>query len=158
MARKPKPIEVDEREVFVTEYLVDFDPIAAALRCGVPRLQAKAKAKLWMQDRVVLCGIQEGVDKMLPEQIATPQRILAGLMRESRTAFLDGVRVQALTAAHAVLSDVKKQKKLDEKDENEKNKRKNGRAVLMVPGTPALTDWEAAAREQQAKLKEKAKE
>lgn len=161
MAKRSRQSDVVERaqeDLFAEEYCVDFDPIAAALRSGVPRLQAKQKAKLFLQDRAVLVAIQKRIDDMLPEQIVTPQRVLAGLMREGRTAFLDGVRVQALKEAYTILRDTQESEYRNTQRKDADEKKRRGSGVMVVPGMPALTDWEAAAREQQAKLKEQVKE
>lgn len=147
-----------EKEMFVEEYLVDFDFYAAAIRAGVPRLQARKKGKLLMQDGDVLRLVKERLDTMLPEEIVSPQRILGGLMREAGTAVFNSDRVAALKAAHSVLKDLKVAKRIDREDEEKDKIKKRGSGVMVVPGVAALNDWEAAAQAQQAKLKEKVKE
>lgn len=140
------------------EYVRDFDFYAAAIRSGVPRLQAKRKGRLYLQTTHVLAEVAKRVDAMLPEEIVTPQRVLAGLMREAGSGVFSKDRIAALKSAHDVLKDVKQQKRRDEDDEAVRKQRKRGGGVMMVPGMPALSDWEKAAREMQSKLKEKVRE
>lgn len=139
---------------FVNEYLVDFDPYLAAVRAGVPRLQAKPKAKVLLGTMAVQKAIVERVDAMRPSDIATPQRILMGLMREAGRAVFDGDRIGALKSVHEVLKDIRKQEKEDA--ESAKTGKKGG--VMLVPGIPALSDWEEAATASQAVLKKKVTE
>lgn len=148
----------DEESKFVDEYIRDFDYYAAALRVGIPRLQAKKKGKLILQSHAVMVEIAKRVDSMLPQEIATPQRILAGLMREVGSGVFGKDRIAALKTAHEVLKDVKAQKLKEDEAADAAKKRKNGSGVMLVPGGVALSDWEKVARAQQAKLKEKVRE
>ena len=62
MAAK-KTVSEDALETrFVDEYLVDFDQYLAAIRAGVPRLQAKPKSKVLMSTMAVQKAIIARVD------------------------------------------------------------------------------------------------
>lgn len=153
--KKAKPSEEDALvSRFVDEYLVDFDPLLAAARAGIPRLQAKPKSKELMARMDVQKAVVERVDAMKPSDIATPQRILMGLMREAGRAIFNGDRINALRTVHEVLKDVRKHEKED--SEAAKAGKKGG--VMLVPGNASLTDWEKAATAAQAELKKKVTE
>jgi phage terminase small subunit len=153
--RKTKETEEDALAArFVDEYLVDFDPFLAAVRAGIPRLQAKPKAKVLMATMAVQKAIVERVDAMKPADIATPQRILMGLMREAGKSAFGSDRIGALKTVHEILKDVRKQAKEDAEDA--KAGKKGG--VMLVPGNASLTDWEKAATAAQAELKRKVTE
>jgi len=154
MAAK-KTVSEDALETrFVDEYLVDFDAYLAAIRAGVPRLQAKPKSKVLMSTMAVQRAIIERVDAMKPGDIATPQRILMGLMREAGKAAFGSDRIGALRSVHEVLKDLRKQEKEDA--ETAKQGKKGG--VMLVPGVTSLTDWEKAATTMQEELKKKVTE
>lgn len=159
MTRRSPPKSDDLNTRFIDEYLIDFDHVAAAIRAGIPRLQAKAKSRLMMQDGDILIEIRRRVDAMQAEEIATPNRILAGLMREAGTAFFNKDRIAALKEAHAILQDSRKNKREDkEQQEDEERKSSVGGGVMRVPGIVSLDEWEAAAQKSQGDLKKKVRE
>ena len=153
-AKKITESEASLETRFVDEYLVDFDQYLAAIRAGVPRLQAKPKSKVLMSTMAVQKAIIARVDAMKPSDIATPQRILMGLMHETGKTTFGSDRVGALKSVHEVLKDIRKQDKED--TEQAKAGKKGG--VMLVPGAASLTDWEQAATMMQADLKKKVTE
>lgn len=149
--RKPTTEETD----FVSEYMVDFNPVRAAVRMGFPLLQAKRKAKQLMSEPVVLRMLQTRIDEMDPEQICSPQRLLAGLLGQAADPSNWGqTKVQAYKTIHDILKDLRTYKKEDKKEkEAERQKARGG--VMRVPAEVPLSDWERKAMASQADLKEK---
>lgn len=130
---------------FVDEYLTDYDGTSAAIRCGIPRLNAVAYAKEWLQDPYVVQRMARVVDERTVDQLTTPQRVMAALLREAHTAPKAADRIRALTKAGEILHAA---------IESAKGKNGLGRGVLLVPAQAALDDWEHAAQAQQQSLME----
>jgi len=143
---------------FVEEYLVDFDQYLAAIRAGIPRLQAKKKATLLMSTTTVQLEIVKRVDAMQVDQIATPQRILMGLMREAGRSTFGSDRIGALRTVHEIIKDMRKSAKEDASEAEQKKRDGKKGGVMLVPGAASLSDWESAAKVAQAALKAAVKE
>lgn len=141
-----KPVTKPE-DRFVEQYMIDRDPVAAAIRAGVAAINVKARVKSWMNDPTIRLKIQAATDASDIETMVSPQRIMAGFME---VAF----DVSAPSAArNAALRELAVLRKMYPKKDDDSGK-KYSRNVMFVPATPALADWEKASMEQQAKLRE----
>lgn len=88
------------RQRFVEEYLIDYDPLAAAIRLGYQEAFADQYAKRFMRETYTLKRIAEREAEMgiLTEEDQHRKKIVAGLYREAHSRFNSGsARVAALT-------------------------------------------------------------
>jgi hypothetical protein len=117
------------RNLFVDEYLVDYDAIAAAQRCGFQASFAKDYAIKFMNESYVRKRIEEvkhtNVDPKKADEF-DKARIRAVLMKEAHNQYTTG---SARVAAAAKLA-----------------------AILVVPAIANIDEWEAVAMASQAKL------
>lgn len=137
----------ENEERFVQEFMVDRDPVSAALRTGVAKINIKRTVGKWMSDPRILRAIQAATDKMPIEDMITPQRIVAGFMA---VAFDPLAPSAAKNSALRELASLRKM--YDDPDENA-----NRSGVMMVPLSASLEDWAMAALQAQTKLKEEVK-
>jgi len=137
---------LDER--FVEEYLIDRDPVSAAIRVGVRRQQLENRVRTWMSNPDVLRKIREATDGADIDSMITPQRVMAGFIE---VAFDKTAPAASRNAALRELAQFKKM--YPEKEDPDKN-RTYARNVMFVPAAPSLEDWEKAATAQQATLRE----
>lgn len=147
--------ELALRIKFVEEYLVDYDEVAAAIRCGFMSAFAKDFAQQLMEEAFVRTRIREQADKV---DIADPDivtqkrsRIISSLEREANyygPGASHGARVAALAKLGSFYRmDDGLVTAGDEDDEFISG-------VMEVPARTSVDDWEAGAKESQAKLKE----
>lgn len=132
---------------FVEEYMIDRDPVSAAIRAGVAAINVKSRVKAWMSNPVVMQKIQEATDNADLDTMVKPQRVIAGFMSVAFDPMAPSAARNAALKELATLS-----KMYPEKDDP--SKRKPGRNVMFVPTSPSLDDWEKAATAQQARLRE----
>ncbi len=132
---------------FVTQFLIDRDAVAAAVRAGVPKVNLERTVTRWMADPAIRQRIQELTDEADLDTMITAQRIMAG--------FIDVAfdRTANHSARNTALKELGTIKGIYPKDDADKGK-KYAKNVMMVPGPQTLNDWNAAAMEQQRKLKE----
>jgi len=143
----PKTVE-STQDRFVEEFMFDRDPIAAALRAGVPKINVKTFVTRWMNDSVVLQAIKRATNECDVEKMVSPQRIIAGFID---TAFNADSPFSARNTALRELATITKL--YPEKDKEDPNKADRG--VIVVPGNPEdVTGWEAAAQKSQQRLKD----
>lgn len=154
MARKPskdrdaipKSVETAQ-DRFVEEYMFDRDPVAAALRAGVPKINVKTFVARWMNDAVVLQAIKKATNECDLESMVTPQRIIAGFMD---TAFNPESPFSARNTALRELATITKLY-----PEKEKDSTNSDAGVIVVPENPEdITGWEAVAQKSQQRLKD----
>lgn len=135
---------------FIEEYLVDRDPVQAALRAGVARINVKKKVQQWMSDPGILAEIKKCTDESEPAEMITPQRIIAGWMD---IAFDKSANHSARNAALKELATFKDMyPKKEEKDDEDPPL-----GVMLVPVGPNLEQWEKLATKMQQKLKDDVK-
>lgn len=79
-------IEQDNKEAFVREYLVDYNPIKAAIRAGAPPLNAEGYAKAWLESPDVQILIHKKIDSSTIEELVPTNRLVAKLWEEAMTA------------------------------------------------------------------------
>lgn len=145
--------EVALRDLFVFEYLKDWDAIAASIRCGFNGTFAKEYAQRFMDETYVRVRIKQGEmalsgEGRKPEQ-ARKRIIMAGLMREAHQwGGSQAARVSALTALAKVHG-------MDAPRVGARaGTNKAGQGVMMVPGIAKAEEWEAVAVPSQRKLVE----
>ncbi len=139
------------RDLFVAEYLVDYDGIAAAMRCGFIGQFASDYAKKFLAEPYV-------VRKVKTEQLTPPQtkeeeaaeealnkrKIITGLMREAHNHLISGsARVAALSRLAVMYG-------LDQPPADPETVHRGG--VMQVPAIADLSKWESAAMESQEQL------
>jgi hypothetical protein len=137
--------EVDLR--FVREYLIDRDPMLAASRAGVRRINLKKRIQTWMGDPRIVRAIREQTDASDLDSMISPQRILAG--------FIDVAFDREAPAAsrNTALRELATMKKMY--GEEDRDRKTSG--VLFVPGAMAIEDWDALAQVAQKRLKDEVK-
>lgn len=138
------------RDFFINEYLIDYDPTAAAIRIGYGKAFAKEYANRFMQEPYVLREIQkkEGtIDPNGEDKDAFKKRIMAGLVREANyrgAGSSQAARVAALSKLAHLNEMEPKQKQVDDPN-------KGLEGTFVVPGIMTPEQWEAeAARQQEA--------
>lgn len=136
------------RNLFVNEYLVDFDAIAAAQRCGFQASFAKDYAIKFMNESYTRKRIEEvkhtKIDTRASEEY-DKARVKAVLMKEAHNQYTTGAARVAAAAKLAVILGM-------DKPAETTNTHVHKGGVLMVPAIANLDDWEAIATASQAKL------
>jgi hypothetical protein len=153
--RVPDTPELSDREralrdLFVSEYLVDFDQTAAAMRCGFNRKFAieygtKFMAEPYVLQKMNLMKFAE-VDEVDQNEYDS-KRVRAALMQEAHY-FGPGSSHAARVAALAKLASLIG---MDKPLKTEQTINHRG-GVMAVPGIASLDDWEKAASESQDEL------
>lgn len=140
------------RDKFVGEYLIDYNPLAAAIRIGYPKGYAKEYAARFMEEPYVLNKIRE--QESTSEDVTTDvmkKRIMAGLVREANyngPGSSQAARVAALSKlAQMHGMDAPRRTEITGADGAPL-----GEGAFVVPGVISVEDWERAAEEQQAAL------
>jgi phage terminase small subunit len=135
-------------ELFVEQYVIDFDPKAAAMRCGIPMLAAGKRGHSLLQKIEVAQAIQKRIDSMTPSQMVSPTRIAAKLLEVSNSPYAKyNEQVAAIKELRAVL---------EAAEASGANTNRNGvGGVMLVPLVEGgLEGWAKIAKETQRKLKE----
>jgi len=140
--------ERELRNLFVNEYLVDYNPVLAAQRCGFQVSFAKDYAIKFMNESYVQKRIEQ-VKHTPVNPIAQDDydksRVRAILMKEALDITSTGsARVSAAAKLAVILGMDAPTKTINE------NVNKGG--VLMVPAIANIDDWQAIAQASQAKL------
>ncbi len=143
------------RDLFVIEYLVDYDPVKAAMRCNFGgqfaiEYSKKFMAEPYVQQRISQLGTSADVD---PEELSSfnRRRIREQLTREA-FYYGPGSSHAARVAALKALSDIEG---MTPKGGARGVAGKGGAAAGGVMQVPAIADidaWEAAASESQDTL------
>ena len=147
------PADKELRDLFAREYLFDFDPKAACIRCGFLEQYALQYAQQFMGESYVQNKIASlskvgkaiGEDKEHDQQ--TKQAVLTSLFREANyrgAGSSHGSRVAALAKLASILG-------MDAPTKMEQTITHKG-GVMAVPGIAGLDEWEAKAVESQSKL------
>lgn len=144
------PREKALRDMFVSEYLIDFDQIAAAMRCGFNRQFAQEYARRFMEEPYVIKRINEirfmQMDPKKEEEF-DKARIKTALMQEAHfhgPGSTHAGRVAALGKL-ATMYGMEAAKKIDATVQH-----RGG--VMAVPGIASLDDWEKQASASQDAL------
>lgn len=146
--RAPELVQMSDREkalrdLFVAEYLIDYDPVSACQRCGFERQFAQEFAVKFMhepyvQQKINLMKFQDMPEKDVLE--FDKKRIRSALMYEAHyrgPGSSHAARVAALGKL-ASLTGMEAPKK------SEQTITHRG-GVMAVPGIASLDDWESAA-------------
>lgn len=133
------------RDLFVNEYLVDYDGVAAAQRCGFQISFAKDYAIRFLNESYVRKKIKELEHSEADVEAYNKKRVIAVLVRESQNPYTTGsARVAAASKLAAIYG-------MDKPVEANLNHKHKG-GVLLLPAIADLNDWEATAKASQAKL------
>lgn len=146
--------ELQLRELFVKEYLVDYDAIGAAIRCGYNRGIAKEYAVRFMEEPHVLRLIakQEAAPESEEAEDAMRRQIIAGLKREANyrgAGSSQAARVAAL-AKLAHLAGMEPAKTIKNEHTGANGEALQGQ--IVIPGVMTPEQWAVAAEQQQADL------
>jgi len=150
------PREKALRDLFVSEYLVDYDALRAAQRCGFNFQFAVEYAKKFMQEPYVQQQINAVKFREYPEHdVATyeKKRIMASLIAEAHykgPGSSHSSRVAALSKLASIYG-MDAPKKIEQSITN-----RGG--VMAVPGIAKLDDWENAASQSQDALVQHARD
>lgn len=136
------------RDLFVTEYLVDYNEVKAAQRCGFQMGFAQDYAKKFLSESYVQKRIQDithaNVDEKKMDQF-DKETVRSVLRREMQNQMgTAAARVAAAAKMAAILG-------MDKPVEVNNNHSHKG-GVLVVPGISSINDWEAAAQASQTQL------
>lgn len=135
------------RDHFVTQYLLDYDPLAAAQRCGFMRAFAEEYAKRFMSESYVQTRIKdvelEHIDGAKVEPKSDRLRVMASLRQVAYSANTPpAARVAALAKLGEYVGIERKGK--------DAGAHRGG--VMEVPCIASLDEWEQAASASQDKL------
>lgn len=144
--------ELALRNLFVDEYLTDFDSVSAAMRCGFASSFAEDYAKKFLSEPYIQQRIKkeqlrepENKEEKTSEDDHNKRRVLSALMREAHNQYNSGAaRVAALsrlTAIYGMEAPIKSQQEILHRG-----------GVMMVPAIADINAWEQSAIESQTKL------
>lgn len=140
------------RDIFVTEYIKDYNPEAAAIRCGFMKAFAVEYAKKFMQEAYVLKRIKAVELHQIEDEGAKDSGerdrllVMASLRQIAyNPATPAAARVQAL----AKLAEIRG---MTGKAGHQGGKGGPAGGVIMVPAIADIDDWEKVAMESQDKL------
>lgn len=135
-------------DFFVEEYLKDYDPVCAAMRCGFMKEFAKTYGPELLSKSYVQQRLQAREEELASSKKDTAKikaQIVAGLLREAHGASISSSassRVAALSRLATIY----------ELDKGAEEQKANRSGVMVVPDFATLEEWEAAAKQSQEKL------
>jgi len=143
------------RDLFVNEYLVDYNEYAAAIRIGYSQAYAKEYSVRFMNEPYVLQQIRLKENAPTPDDSVEDmkKRVMTGLIREANyrgPGCSQSARVAALSklaAIHGMDAPIRSKTEITGAD----GQPLNG-GVFVIPGVMTVEQWEAAAAEQQTAL------
>lgn len=143
------------RDLFINEYLVDYDAIGAAIRVGYNRGIAKEYAVRFMDEAYVAREIarREAAPEKSDEE-ALKKRIMAGLVREANyrgPGSSQAARVAALGKL-AQLNGMEPASKTQTQLTGPNGEPLQGPGNFIIPGVMTPEQWALAAAQQQADL------
>lgn len=138
------------RDLFVKEYLVDFDSVSACMRCGFQSMMATQYAQRFMEEPYVQRKLAQEQMRVVEagdddRDSMEKQRIIAGLLREAHyrgPGSSHAARVAALGKL-ATIKGLDREAKVQPGDSS---------GVMQVPGIASLDEWENVAQQSQEKL------
>jgi hypothetical protein len=138
-----------KRDVFITEFLRDWNGPMAAIRMGESADNAPKIARQYLREPYVAKRIWEVVDAMDEAELINRKRVLGGLIREANFQGIGashGARVSAWGKLANILG-------MEQENINVKGEVEVRGGVMIVPvSSPA--DWERLAENSQKRLKE----
>jgi hypothetical protein len=144
------------RDLFVEQYLVDYDEVAAAIRINYPKSVAREMGVLLFNEPYVRQQIKLAQENIKVEGSETAkQRILAGLWREANyrgTGSSQAARVAALAKLAAIEGMDAPSRSKFEMTGPDGQPLGPMSGVFVVPGIMDAETWEKMAAEQQAAL------
>lgn len=152
--RSYTPREIQLRDRFAKEYLLDYDPIGAAVRVGYNRGIAKEYAQRFMEEPYVERKIKqlESAPETEEEESVVRKRIIAGLNREANY-FGPGSSAASRVAALGKLAQLKGMEPVKQtKTELTGPEGSPLAGTFVLPGIMDPEQWEKAAAQQQADL------
>lgn len=132
------------RQLFVYEYLKDFNASKAVLRMGFQIKSFAKKGSEFLREPYVQQLIDEHLDNAKEDTIVQRSRIMAGLLAEATNAPEAATRVAAWTQLGKISGMYIERKEV----------KVQGSGVMILPSTGTPDEWEAAASAAQAQLKE----
>lgn len=141
------PVEKQLRDLFVNEYLFDYDKVEACIRIGfssalAPRYADEFLKEPYTLQRIKLMQEAKDEDHRTQEDIYK-QEVLVTLRKALKIGPLQ-TRVAAASRMATILG-------MDApKKTSDKNSVRGG--VMVIPSSQSLDDWENAAMESQLKL------
>lgn len=141
------------RDRFIEEYLLDRDGIAAALRAGVAKAQARRQVKRWLIDPEVIAEIDAATAMLNPDTMVSPQWVIANFQTIASSPFSsDTAKISALRELAKISKMYPEDKRKSEDDEPRKTN------VLLMPADVPAEEWERQAMESQSRLKREVRE
>lgn len=144
------------RDLFVREYLVDYNAFGAAMRCGFMRSFAEDYAKKFLEEPYVqqqITLLQVNISHADDDEAASAfnkSRIYNGLMREAHY-YGPGSSSASRVAALSKLATIEgMDAKAKAKNPNDHSSKRGG--VMVAPSIIDVTDWEQTAVKSQEKL------
>jgi hypothetical protein len=147
------PREQALRDLFVSEYLVDYDPLLACIRVGFNRQYAEQYSKKFMEEPYVQRKLKELTYKVPEEEEdeeSRDKRLVLTVLREAAQNGPFASRVAAASKLASILG-------LDKPSTNLLEVTHKG-GVMQVPGVSDISDWEQAAMASQQQLIKEAQE
>lgn len=140
-----------QAELFVTEFVKDFNIKAAALRMGFEEWQASSKGSTFYNSPDVQKRIREWLDEKGRESFYTRERIMARLWEEANYYGRDASPSARVRAAEALakMAGMEMPQKVDVTMHG---------GVMLVPAMGTTAEWTEAAAKAQQKLKEDVRE
>lgn len=145
--------QLDLRDRFVAQYVIDYDSIEATKRLGYPGDFARDIAAKFMNCPYVALKVQKYEDEQeLEGNLDQEQRRLVAQLRKEAAYYGPGSSHAARVAALGKLASIRK---LDAPIKHQMDVTNRG-GVMVVPGVVSLEDWEKAAMESQEQLTNRA--
>lgn len=141
------------RNLFVDEYLIDYNPKKASIRCGFVEPHAAHYAQQFMEEPYVLKRIAEMQSTPVPEE--QEENRLQIMRRRIEEGFIQQANYNGPGASHgarvAALAKLANFYGMEQASKVEQEVTHRG-GVMAIPGIASMDDWEKQALESQAKL------
>ncbi len=143
------PKEKALRDQFVKEYIIDYDRIRAAIRCGYTESFADTYSNKFMNEAYVQQKIKEleHAEEQKTEADDDRRRIRAALLREAH--------YKGPGSSHAArVSALSQLSKIRDMEASKKVELKSLGGVMIMPGIAAIGPWQDVSMQQQKDLQE----
>lgn len=148
---EPKGLQKEHRDQFIKEYMRDFNPVNAAIRCGFAGPKALEVSDRYMGEPYVMRGIQDAIEAidLNPDNSFVDNMKRTVIMNLASQSQYDGAN-----ASHAARIKATEtiSKLMGMEPDKKVNVKHNTSGVMMVPGVASIEEWETEATVSQNKL------